>query len=341
MGFVDGGARSSGAAAEVVIGAHQMEDSLVEFDMEGGRLGFSSSVMLHGTMCANFNFTTNDRLVSPEARLAAGKPPGFPAVLAFGDSSVDTGNNNYIATPFRGDHPPYGRDFPGRVPTGRFSNGRLVPDILASLTGLKETVPPFLSPNLSDYEIATGVSFASAGSGLDDLTTSISGVIPVSRQPGYFQDYAIRLEGVLGKREARKVLEGALVVVSAGTNDFILNFYDFPTRRVRFSADKYQDFLQMKLREFVKELYILGCRKMVVSGLPPIGCLPIQMTVKSPILRACSHRENADAKSYNEKLMKLLPRMENELPGSKILYVDVYNPLMDIINNPEKYGKYM
>jgi len=40
----------------------------------------------------------------------------------------------------------------------------------ASYLGLKELVPPYLDPNLSDKELVTGVSFASAGSGFDPLT---------------------------------------------------------------------------------------------------------------------------------------------------------------------------
>ncbi|KAG8389028.1 hypothetical protein BUALT_Bualt02G0186800 [Buddleja alternifolia] len=263
--------------------------------------------------------------------------PNFPAILVFGDSTVDTGNNNYIITPFKGNHLPYGVDFPGRIPTGRFSNGKLVPDILASMIGLKETVPPFLHPNLSDEQIVTGVSFASAGSGYDELTTSLSRVIPISKQTEYFKDYIARLEGIVGEEEVPRILNSALVVVSAGTNDFIFNFYDVPTRRLQFTINRYQDFLQNKLQNLVKGLYYLGCRKMVVSGLPPIGCLPIQRTAKSPILRTCSLKENADARSYNDKLQKLLPQIEAQLPGSKILYVDAYNPLMDMINNPQKY----
>lgn len=30
--------------------------------------------------------------------------------------------------------------------------------------------------------------------------------------------------------------------------------------------------------------------------------------------------------------------MEMELAGSTIVYADVYNPIMDMINNPLKYG---
>ncbi|KAK6141415.1 hypothetical protein DH2020_024863 [Rehmannia glutinosa] len=59
LGFLDGGAHPKTA---VVIGGHQMEDNLLQFDLEAGRLGFSSSVLVHGTMCANFNFTTNNNL---------------------------------------------------------------------------------------------------------------------------------------------------------------------------------------------------------------------------------------------------------------------------------------
>ncbi|KAL0370794.1 UNVERIFIED_CONTAM: GDSL esterase/lipase [Sesamum angustifolium] len=253
--------------------------------------------------------------------------PDFPAILVFGDSSVDTGNNNYIITPFKGDHPPYGLDFPGSLPTGRFSNGKLVPDILAAMMGLKETIPPYLDPYLSEQDMLTGVSFASAGSGYDDLTTSLSHVIPMSKQPGYLKDYVRRLEGIVGENEVARILGSALVIVSAGTNDFIFNFYDVPTRRIQFTIDEYQDFLQKQLQNLIKEVYDLGCRRMAVSGLPPVGCLPIQMTAKSPVLRSCSHKENADAKSYNDKLQKLLPQIEAELPGSKILYVDTYNPL--------------
>lgn len=104
----------------------------------------------------------------------------FLSILVFGDSTVDTGNNNYINTLAKGNHLPYGKDFPGHMPTGRFSNGKLVPDFIASMLNLKDTVPPFLDPNLSDEELLTGVSFASGGSGFDDFTTALTGAIAVA-----------------------------------------------------------------------------------------------------------------------------------------------------------------
>lgn len=48
------------------------------------------------------------------------------AIIFFGDSLLDVGNNDYIHnTMFKANFRPYGRDFEGRVATGRFCNGKL------------------------------------------------------------------------------------------------------------------------------------------------------------------------------------------------------------------------
>jgi len=63
-------------------------------------------------------------------------PPNFtvPAVLVFGDSIMDTGNNNNITqTLAKCNFPPYGRDFQGGIPTGRFGNGKVPSDLIGTL----------------------------------------------------------------------------------------------------------------------------------------------------------------------------------------------------------------
>ena len=54
LGFVDGGAHRR---TSVVIGGHQLEDNLVQFDLDSNRFGFSSSVLLQATTCANLNMS--------------------------------------------------------------------------------------------------------------------------------------------------------------------------------------------------------------------------------------------------------------------------------------------
>ncbi|XP_042509609.1 GDSL esterase/lipase At2g30310-like [Macadamia integrifolia] len=273
---------------------------------------------------------------------SASAMPKFPAILVFGDSTVDTGNNNFISTPFKGNHYPYGREFPGQISTGRFSDGKLVPDIVTSALGIKELVPPFLHPSLSDEELRTGVSFASAGSGFDKLTTIASRVIPVPQQLLYFVEYIKRLNKVVGEQDAQKIVSGALVVISAGSNDFLLNYYDLPTRKQQFDVAGYEDFILGKLQDLIQKLLDMGCRKFLVAGVPPFGCLPIQITAQSINItdssRVCVEEENEDARLYNSKLMRLVKQLQESGQGSKLVYLNIYDPLMDMVNHPQKYG---
>jgi len=64
------------------------------------------------------------------------------AFFVFGDSLVDNGNNNFLATTARADAPPYGIDYaPTHRPTGRFSNGFNIPDLISSVyTSLSPTL---------------------------------------------------------------------------------------------------------------------------------------------------------------------------------------------------------
>ncbi|KAK8980423.1 hypothetical protein V6N11_028984 [Hibiscus sabdariffa] len=59
----------------------------------------------------------------------------MPAVIVFGDSIVDAGNNNDIQTIIKCNFPPYGRDFDGGVPTGRFCNGKIPSDLIVISLG--------------------------------------------------------------------------------------------------------------------------------------------------------------------------------------------------------------
>lgn len=60
----------------------------------------------------------------------------FPALLAFGDSILDTGNNNFLLTLMKGNIWPYGRSFNMKMPTGRFGNGRVFSDIVGIISQL-------------------------------------------------------------------------------------------------------------------------------------------------------------------------------------------------------------
>lgn len=82
-----------------------------------------------------------------------------------------------------------------------------------------------------------------------------------------------------------------------------------------------------------------------MAGLPPIGCLPMQVTLGSIIpsfhmlQRVCVNQQNFHSEAYNNKLQTLTSRLQAQHHRAKVLYIDIYNPTMDMIMNPHKYGK--
>lgn len=54
--------------------------------------------------------------------------------------------------------------------------------------GIKETLPPYLDPTLEIEDLLTGVSFASAGSGYDHLTTEVAVIITLLSHHNLFSN---------------------------------------------------------------------------------------------------------------------------------------------------------
>jgi phospholipase/lecithinase/hemolysin len=175
--------------------------------------------------------------------------PKFSAIFYFGDSVLDTGNNNHIPTVALANHVPYGTDFPGKKPTGRFSNGRLLPDLLNERLQIKEFSPPFLDQKLSSSDIVTGVNFASAGSGFDEQTSKLSNTMAMAKQVDLFSDYLSRLRDVVGDKDASRIVADSLIFISSGTNDFS-HYYRSSKRRM--TIDDYQDVILRMAQANVK-----------------------------------------------------------------------------------------
>ncbi|KAJ3670782.1 hypothetical protein LUZ60_008208 [Juncus effusus] len=215
----------------------------------------------------------------------------IPGLFTFGDSTMDPGNNSILNTETKATFLPYGEDFPTHAPTGRFSNGKLVADYVAMALNLSDTLPAYAGHEVTVNDI--GVSFASAGSGLDDLTAQSVKVNTMSDQVQQFAEYIRKLKA------------------------------------------------------------LKGVRKFAMVGLPPIGCIPLQMTLAAlksgPITvlpkilePKCVSEQNDDATRYNIKLQQMLQDLQKQFDAiekSIVFYIDIYNPVFDMATNPTRYGK--
>ncbi|KAL7244789.1 hypothetical protein ACSBR2_000197 [Camellia fascicularis] len=262
----------------------------------------------------------------------------IPAVLMFGDSIVDTGNNNNLETIFKVNYPPYGKDFISGIPTGRFCNGKVPSDFFVEELGIKELLPAYLDPNLQSDDLATGVNFASGGAGFDPLTSELASVISLSDQIELFKEYIARLKGVVGEERTITILANSLYVVVAGSNDITNTYFNNPIRKLHFDVPSYTDLMVTSASNSVQELYGLGARRIGVFGVPPIGCLPSQRTLAGGLLRNCAKIYNEAATLFNTKLSVMLNSLNHKLPHARMVYIDAYNLPLDLIRNPRKYG---
>lgn len=71
----------------------------------------------------------------------------------------------------------------------------------------------------------------------------------------------------------------------------------------------------------------------------PLGCVPFERTLFGDEERKCSQEINSASQLFNIKLSTQIDHLNQNLPQANVVYVDIYNPLLHIIENPIKYGK--
>ncbi|XP_058204152.1 GDSL esterase/lipase At5g03810-like [Rhododendron vialii] len=271
------------------------------------------------------------------ASVARGDPL-VPMLCVFGDSVVDVGNNNHLNTLIKSNFPPYGRDFVTHTPTGRFCNGKLATDFTAEYLGFDSYPPAYLSQDARGKNLLIGANFASAGSGFYDRTAQFYRAISLTQQLAYYKEYQDKVVSMVGKASANTMFSGGIHLLSAGSSDFIQNYYINPMLQRTYTPDQFSDILIRSFSAFVQNLYGVGVRRIGVTTLPPTGCLPAAITLFGGGSNQCIGRLNQDAVAFNNKLSTTAQYLKSNFPGLKVVVFDIYQPLLDLITKPSDQG---
>ncbi|XP_022746518.1 GDSL esterase/lipase At5g33370-like [Durio zibethinus] len=261
------------------------------------------------------------------------------AFFVFGDSLVDNGNNNYLATTARADAYPYGIDYPTHRATGRFSNGLNIPDLISEQIGSEPTLP-YMSPELTGQKLLVGANFASAGIGiLNDTGVQFINIIRISRQLDYFQQYQQRVSALIGPEQTQRLVNEALLLITLGGNDFVNNYYlvPFSARSRQFTLPDYVVFIISEYRKILLKLYDLGARRVLVTGTGPLGCVPAELAQHSRAGECAVELQRAAA-LFNPQLVQMLNGLNSELGSHVFIAANAYEMHMDWIGNPQAYG---
>ncbi|KAJ7295623.1 hypothetical protein O6H91_02G031000 [Diphasiastrum complanatum] len=256
----------------------------------------------------------------------------MPVLYIFGDSIVDSGNNNYLFTIAKSNYLPYGKDFDTHKPTGRFSNGRLVPDFLASYMGV-----PFPSPYLApDTDIHQGANFASAGSGYLTSTGEAMGILSFPKQVQNFQAMKQRLQQSMGEASANDFISRSIMYISMAHNDIANNYYasGSPFRRQNMTIDQFENMLIDEVSKYIQVLYNEGARKFVFESLLPLGCAPAFSKASS----TCVDYLVEAAMKYNSLLQMLLEKQSTTFTNAHFILANGFDLINAIAHDPVGYG---
>ncbi|XP_062104864.1 GDSL esterase/lipase At5g37690 [Humulus lupulus] len=261
-----------------------------------------------------------------------------PITFVFGDSLTEVGNNNFLQYSLaKSNYPWYGVDYPGGQPTGRFSNGRTIGDIISEKLGISSP-PPYLSLSPNEDAILKGVNYASGGAGiLNDTGLYFIQRLTFDDQIQYFQKTREVIKSKIGVVNATKLCNEALYFIGIGSNDYVNNYLQpFLADGQQYTHDEFVQLLTSTLDRQLKRLYELDARKIVLHGLGPLGCIPSQR-VKSKTGQ-CLKRVNEWVLEFNSKVKRLITSLNSRLPKAALMFADTYPAVFDLISNPTAYG---
>jgi phospholipase/lecithinase/hemolysin len=88
----------------------------------------------------------------------------------------------------------------------------------------------------------------------------------------------------------------------------------------------------------LQKLHGLGARRIGVTSLPPMGCLPASVTLFGGGSGGCVERLNNDSLTFNRKLGAAADAVKQRHPDLKLVVFDIYQPLLNLVSNPTNAG---
>ncbi|MBN7124834.1 hypothetical protein BSU01_24555, partial [Erwinia billingiae] len=154
-----------------------------------------------------------------------------------------------------------------------------------------------------------------------------------------FHHYQQRVTALIGAEQTQRLVNGALVLMTVGGNDFVNNYYLVPysARSRQFSLPDYVRYLISEYRKILTRVYELGARRVLVTGTGPLGCVPAELAMRSRAGECAVELQRA-ANLFNPQLFQMLTSLNSELGSDVFIAANGFNMHMDFINNPTAYG---
>nr|GMD13203.1 GDSL esterase/lipase [Ipomoea batatas] len=131
-----------------------------------------------------------------------------------------------------------------------------------------------------------------------------------------------------GRVRGRELLRGVNYASGAA------GIRDETGNNLAYAAALLKDYLQQ-----LTNLHGLGARKIVVTSVGQIGCIPYELARYNGNDSKCNEEINNAITIFNTGLKRLVDQFnKGQLPGSKFVYLDSFASSKDLVANARRYG---
>ncbi|WJX20229.1 hypothetical protein P8452_09807 [Trifolium repens] len=236
-------------------------------------------------------------------------------LIVFGDSYVDTGN--FLNSPSY--KLPYGITFPGK-PAGRFCDGRVLTDYVASFLNIKSPAP-YLLRNSSKLQY--GINFAYGGAGVFNT------LVPVPNMAIQIDKFE---ELIKQNAYTKTNLQSSIALVSFVGNDYF-KFLFVNGGNIK-NVGVFTASLIKQLSLNLKRIQSLGINKIAVELMEPLGCLPV--FTQSYSYEKCNETLNMVAMNHNQLLVQAVDKLNKEIGKPVFVTLDLYTAFLSTIASMQK-----
>ncbi|KAL6289309.1 hypothetical protein ACE6H2_006819 [Prunus campanulata] len=195
-----------------------------------------------------------------------------------------------------------------------------------SFLGIRSPVPYTLRKFVKKSKLESGMNFAYGGTGVFD---TVFGGPNLTTQIDFFQQL---LEQKLYSTK-NDVVNSSIALVSVAGNDYAAYF-----------GNHTEDFAVV-IKSIIKQLAVdlerihgLGVRKIAVTAIGPLGCLPRMTSFLS--YQNCSEVANLVSIFHNQILRQKVEELNKETKKSSFVILDLYNASLSAIMLPKHHQGY-
>ncbi|KAF5193561.1 GDSL esterase/lipase, partial [Thalictrum thalictroides] len=177
---------------------------------------------------------------------------------------------------------------------------------------------PYKWRKIGKEPLQSGMNFAYGGTGVFNTFVTEPNM---TTQIDFFQ--TLIQEGVYTKHD----LSSSIALVSLAGNDY--STYT----STNGSVEGLPSFITSVTNQLVldiKRIYALGVRKVAVTALQPLGCLPQSTVVSS--FQTCNGEQNTFVNFHNQLLQEAVVKLNNSTKDSAFVILDFYNAFMSVFN---------